>query len=218
MASNWYTPSLINRMISKTKRVLILVNTLIFINLFLLSFNASAQVNRVVVWDGEQVTRGVSWTNPKSNSLKPQTKEVHGGNTALEFKFKGDGSTGWIGAGWDWESLKVGPYGTDITEMKNFSFWLKVTGTVKDFSFNLLCNDPEVMDQPQNHTEKVVIADYYPQWNNGEWHHIVIPLSDLEQPEGFDPRHVAEFQFFNTGGGKGSFFIDDIAFDNRDLY
>jgi len=40
-------------------------------------------------------------------------------------------------------------------------------------------------------------------------------LKDLEQPAGFDALHVAEMQFFNTGNGDGSFFIDDLTFDEN---
>jgi hypothetical protein len=39
-------------------------------------------------------------------------------------------------------------------------------------------------------------------------------LKDFIQPAGFDAKHVAEIQIFNTGNGDGSFFLDDITFDN----
>ena len=172
-----------------------------------------AQGKSMIVWNGETVTRGSGWTNPSSCTIAPQTVEAHSGTTALEFRFKGDGATGWIGAGWDWAAMQVGPYGTDITDLKNFSFWLKVKGTVADLSFNLLCNGVPALDQPQHHTGKVIVATYCPQWKDGNWHKILVPLTDLVQPKGFDARHVAEFQFFNTGGGDGSFFIDDLTFE-----
>jgi hypothetical protein len=44
---------------------------------------------RIVVWDGEQVNIGAGWVNPTTSTIKPQSKESHSGNTALEFKFKG---------------------------------------------------------------------------------------------------------------------------------
>jgi len=39
-------------------------------------------------------------------------------------------------------------------------------------------------------------------------------LADLKQPKGFDPLHVGELQIFNVGAGDGSFFIEDIGFED----
>jgi len=173
----------------------------------------TAQVKQVIVWDGETVTKGSGWTNPAATcTIKSQTVDAHSGQSAVEFKFKGSGD--WLGCGWDWADFQVGPYGTDITAMKNFTFWLKVKGSAADFSFNLLCNGEPALDQPQHHTEKVIVSKYCPKWNDGKWHQVIVPLKDLIQPKGFDATHVAEMQFFNTGAGDGSFFIDDLAFDD----
>jgi hypothetical protein len=170
-----------------------------------------ASVKRVVVWDGEQASKGAGWANPKTNSIGPQTVEAHSGNTALEFKFTGSGEE-WPGAGWNWCSFQTGPYGTDITPFKSFTFWMKTKGNVADVQLNLLCNG-EKFDMPEHHTEKVSALNYCPQLLDGEWHKVSIPLADLKQPKGFDPLHVGELQIFNAGEGKGSFFIDDIAFE-----
>jgi hypothetical protein len=168
----------------------------------------------IVVWNGETAAIGSGWSNPSNIcTIKAQTIVAHSGSTAVEFRFNGDGKNGWLGCGWDWVAFQVGAYGTDITAMKNFSFWLKVKGTTADMSFNLLCNGAPALDQPQHHTEKVIVSKYCPKWNDGEWHLVVVPLKDLIQPVSFDARHVAEIQFFNTGAGDGSFFIDDLAFD-----
>jgi len=175
----------------------------------------SAQTKQVVVWDGETATKAAGWANPASTcSITAQKAEVHSGNTALEYRFKGDGKSGWLGFGGDWVAFQVGEYGTDITDMKYFTFWLKVKGSVADFSFNLLCNGAPALDQPQHHTEKVIVSKYCPEWKDGQWHQIIVPLRDLIQPKGFDAKHVAEMQFFNTGAGDGSFFIDDLAFND----
>ena len=42
-----------------------------------------------------------------------------------------------------------------------------------------------------------------------------IIAEELKQPAGFDAKHVAEMQFFNTGNGDGSFFLDDLAFEDE---
>jgi hypothetical protein len=67
---------------------------------------------------------------------------------------------------------------------------------------------------PEHHTEKVSVLHYCPQLLDGEWHKVSIPLADFTQPKGFDPLHVGELQMFNAGEGDGSFFIDDIGFED----
>jgi hypothetical protein len=172
---------------------------------------AAPAVKRVVVWDGEQASTGAGWTNPTTATIKPQTVEAHSGNTAIEFKFQGSGEE-WLGAGWNWCAFQTGPYGTDITTFKNFTFWMKTKGKVTEPQINLLCNGA-VFDTPEHHTEKVPVLKYCPQLLDGQWHQVSIPLADLKQPKGFDPSHVGELQMFNAGEGDGSFFIDDIGFE-----
>ena len=172
-----------------------------------------AAAKRVVVWDGEKASKGAGWAN--ANSIEPQKVEAHSGDTALEFKFKGNGDE-WLGMGWNWCAFETGPFGTDITEMKNFSFWMKTKGKGADVQLNLLCNG-EKFDMPEHHTEKVSALTYCPQLQDGKWHKVIIPLADFVQPKGFDPLHVGELQLFNAGEGDGSFFIDDIAFDNGSI-
>lgn len=174
---------------------------------------APAAAQRVVVWDGEQAKIATSWAHAAA-SLKAQTAEAHSGDTAVEFRFKNDGAGPWVGAGWNWCAFQTGPYGTDITGMNTFTFWIKKKGTMADFQINLLCNG-KVFDMPEHHTEKVSVKTYCPQLDDGQWHEVAIPLSDLKQPEGFDPLHVGELQMFCAGAGDGSIFIDDIAFENR---
>jgi len=181
-------------------------------NLGAISVQAQS-VKQVIVWDGEHASKGTGWTNPKTCTIGPQTIESHSRDTALEFKFKGGSNEGWPGAGWNWCAFQTGPYGTDITGFKYFSFWMKTRGKIADPQVNLLCNG-KVFDMPEHHTEKVSLLHYCPQLFDGEWHKVSIPLADLVQPKGFDPLHVGELQIFNAGEGDGSFFIDDIGFEN----
>jgi len=186
----------------------------LFISILLGS--VKAQVNHKVVWDGESIAKGSGWvTSNGVCKVIAQTAVVHSGKSAVQFTFisnKVASEADWIGAGWNWVNWQVGPYGTDITAMKYFSFWLKVEGLAAEMRFNLLCNGAPALDMPNHHTEKVIVSKYCPQWKDGKWHKVIVPLKDLIQPVGFDAIHVAEMQFFNTGNGDGSFFIDDIAF------
>ena len=174
---------------------------------------SSSTVKRIVVWDGEQASKGAGWTNPTTATIKPQTVEAHSGNTALEFKFRGGKE--WLGAGWNWMAFKTGNVGTDASEMKNLTFWIKSKGKTGQLQINLLCNG-EVLDTPEEHTEKVQVIKYCPQMLDGQWHEVVIPLAELKPAKGFNPRIISEihFGFMAEEGTGGSFFIDDIAFDD----
>jgi hypothetical protein len=176
----------------------------------------SAAVNRMIVWDGEQANIGAGWVNPTTSTIQPQNAVVHSGTTALEFKFMG--STQWIGAGWNWFKFKTGTtVGTDTTAMKNLSFWMKTQG---DFGgilrVNLLCNGDK-LDTPEEHTVKVELLKYCPKLYDGEWHEVVIPLTDLYQIKGFNPKILSEIHLGLTSekAADGSIFIDDIGFDDR---
>lgn len=170
------------------------------------------KTTRVVVWNGESERTGAGWVNPTSSSIKPQSAVVHGGKVALEFKFKDDAH--WIGAGWDWVAFKTGAFGTDVTSMKRFTFWIKSQGKTGDLQINLLCCGP-VLDTPEHHTEKVHVLKYCPKLFDGKWHEVAIPLADLTRPAGFDPQHVCELQmgFLVDKEAEGSFFLADLAFD-----
>ena len=171
----------------------------------------SAAANQLVVWDGEKANKGAGWAGPQPCAVAPQTVESHSGDTALEFKFKGGGSE-WLGMGWNWCAFETGPFGTDITPFKTFTFWMKTKGTVADVQLNLLCNG-EKFDLPDHHTEKVSALTYCPQLQDGQWHKVSIPLADFTKPTGFDALHVGELQLFNAGEGDGTFYIDDISFE-----
>jgi len=101
--------------------------------------------------------------------------------------------------------------------MKNLSFWIKTKGKVGGIlRVNLLCNG-EVLDTPEEHTVKVEVIKYCPKLFDGDWHEVVIPMADLNQIKGFNPKIISEIHFGLTADKDtdGSFFIDDIAFDDR---
>jgi hypothetical protein len=178
--------------------------------------NRGESVKRVVAWNGERANTGAGWVNPTTSALKPQSAEAHSGNTALEFKLKG--TNHWMGMGWNWFKFKTGTnVGTDASAMKNLSFWIKSKGKVRgNLSVNLLCNG-NVLDTPEEHTVKVEVLKYCPSFLDGQWHEVVIPMADLNQIKGFNPKIISEIHFGLTTeqDTDGSFFIDDIGFDDR---
>jgi len=178
----------------------------------------SAPIKRIIVWDGEAANFGAGWVNPTTSTILPQTAVVHSGTTALEFKFKG--SSEWIGAGWNWFKFKTGTsVGTDTSAMRNLSFWIKTDGEFGgNLRVNLLCNGDK-LDTPEEHTVKVEVLKYCPKLFDGEWHEVVIPLADLYQIKGFNPRILSEIHFGLTTAKAvdGSIFVDDIGFDDRSI-
>ncbi|ESQ76632.1 hypothetical protein ABAC402_02860 [Asticcacaulis sp. AC402] len=170
---------------------------------------------RVVVWDGETANVGSGWVNPTRSTFAAQTSQAHSGASALELKFSGNSE--WIGAGWNWFNFKTGDdIGTDVTGLSTFSFWIKVQGKPVQFRINLQCNGT-VLDTPEQHSARVDVLSYAPNIFDGHWHEVRIPLRDLIESEGFNPRVVSQLQLDLTVGPDthNSFFIDDISFDNR---
>jgi hypothetical protein len=172
---------------------------------------------RIVVWDGETHDKGSSWVNPTTSTFLRTQSDAHSGKTALELKFHDKQI--WIGWGFDWFDWKTGrTVGTDTSKMTNLNFWIKSSGLTEDLQTQLLCNG-DVVDTPEHHAPKMSIAKYCPTFRDGKWHEIVIPLSDMAYPKGYDPKVVTmiDFGFYTEGEANGSIFIDDIAFDNRPL-
>jgi hypothetical protein len=89
--------------------------------------SGATQGTGTLVWNGESVSPACSsWANPSNTcSTATQTAASHSPPTAVAFTFN-DQSGNWPGGGWDWVNGQVGPYGTDITSMKNFTFWLNL--------------------------------------------------------------------------------------------
>lgn len=176
---------------------------------------APPAATKVVVWDGETAKSFGGWANPPTSSYAPKAGDAHSGDTALEFKFNDENV--WIGCGFHWFGWQTGTnVGTDIRGMTHLTFWIKAVGSTGDLDAQLLCNG-DVLDTPEHHTSKTRVALYSPNYRDGQWHEVAIPLADLIQPEGFDPRIVSQLDLGINPSGKvsGSFLIDDIAFENR---
>lgn len=172
---------------------------------------------RTVVWDGEKADKGSSWVNPTTSTFLRTKREAHSGDSSLELKFDDKGT--WIGLGFDWFDWKTGrTLGTDTSRMTTLNFWIKTDGLAEDLIVQLLCNG-DVIDTPEHHTAQMSIAKYCPNYRDGKWHEVVIPLRDMEVPKGYDPKVVTmvDFGFYAQNAAKGSILFDDIAFDNRAL-
>jgi len=174
-----------------------------------------SSTKRIVVWDGETHDKGSSWVNPTTSTFLRTQSDAHSGNTALELKFHDKQI--WIGFGFDWFDWKTGrTVGTDTSKMTNLNFWIKSNGLTEDLQVQLLCNG-DVVDTPEHHAPKMSIVKYCPNFRDGKWHEVVIPLRDMDYPKGYDPKVVTmiDFGFYTQGEATGSIQLDDLAFDNR---
>jgi hypothetical protein len=169
------------------------------------------------VWDGEQTANGAGWARadePGTATIKPQDAEVHGGAVALEFRYRGEK---YQGAGWNWMSFARNA-GTDISRKENLSFWIKSRGSKPsgELQVNLVCATATPPHHHSDHTEKVLVSRYCPDLLDGQWHEVVVPMKDFARPDTFDLTKAFEIQFalHPAQAVDGSFFIDDIAFDD----
>lgn len=181
--------------------------------------SASARIDpkRVVVFDGAAHDKGSSWVNPTTSTFLKTPGAGRNGNTALELKFHDKHV--WIGFGFDWFDWKTGrKLGTDTSKMTNLDFWIKSDGVPDDLQVQLLCNG-DVIDTPEHHAPKMSIVKYCPDFRDGKWHEVVIPLADMVYPKGYDPKVVTmiDFGFWAEAEATGAIDIEDIAFDNRPL-
>lgn len=178
----------------------------------------TTELKRVVVWDGEKIDKGSSWVNPETCTFLRTKSEARSGTTSLEFKF--DDKQTWLGWGFCWNNFTAGrTIGTDTSKMTTLSFWIKTKGlTNENVIVQLLCNG-DVIDTPEHHTAQLSIAKYCPDYRDGKWHEVVVPLKDMDYPKGYDPKVVTliDWGFYAQEPAKGSIFIDDISFDNRPL-
>ena len=168
--------------------------------------------DKLVVWDGEQITQGQSWVAPvrDTNSYKLQTVEAHGGKTALEMHAEG---AEWVGGGWNWHGWWPTNAGADTTPFTHLTFWIKVKGRFTN-QINIWLN----CSATKKESVKVNLFDYVKDVADGGWHELAIPLADLtKERTGFDPKSVWEFDIgtWSPETGPISLFVDDIAFENR---
>jgi len=175
----------------------------------------SAADAKLIVWDGDKITRGQSWVAPKTpvNSFRSQTDEKHNGVAALELHGEGAAS---IGGGWNWFGWYPGDAGTDTTNYQNLTFWMKVEGDTKPESLIVELNSSSNKSKT---TKSVNVTSYSDDLMDGEWHDVVIPLRDIykDADPDFDPKKVwmVNFNTWSPTERNFSIYISDIGFDNR---
>lgn len=164
----------------------------------------------MTVWDGDHFAKGSGWTHPKENmSVKAQTADAHNGKVAMEFKVV-EAAGGWAGFGWNWHGWYPKWDGTDIRSFSALSFWIKATGKpqIKRLDVKITSNNAKA-------TSDIDVLKYCKKALDGEWHKVVVPLTDLvPKNTEFDRQKAWEFGVGMTPpkGAAFSLFVDEIGF------
>ena len=169
----------------------------------------------LVIWDGDTKADGKAWTSPTSDkiTLKPNTKENHGGKQSLEFH--GEGKD-WMGYGWNWFGWWPADAGTDLSSADRVSLWVKVTGDKKpaDFNFALISSGGKDKKNTPPLAMTKYVKDAKP-LTDGDWHQVIIPLKDIYADKtDFDPKLAWEFDIgeFSQDDVNFSIFVDNVQF------
>jgi hypothetical protein len=179
--------------------------------------------DKLMVWDGDENSKGKSWADcsKKAAGCKSVVAPVEDAGRigkGLKFEVKGPD---WAGFGWNWHGFYPENAGTDITGFDSLSFWIRVEAKDKakapdPANFKVVLSGS---GNDKKESNEVVISDYVEDLFDGEWHEVIIPLSEFKKDKGsaFDPRSAWEFRISTYASSPRDFtvFVDEIGFDHR---
>jgi hypothetical protein len=177
--------------------------------------------SRFVLWDGETRTRfsPKGWASCKERGSCAAAIEVTPGagrDGGIGLVFRGRGAD-WIGAGWDWFGFDPSAPGTDVEPFQSLRFWIRVEAGPSDVTSLRREAFVSLSSQTRHrYGPGVPIADFAPDFGDGQWHEVAVPLSELTGGE-LDAAHVSEIWINTTGEQARSFtiYLDDISLDAR---
>lgn len=181
--------------------------------------------NVELVWDGdEKGGNAKEWANCNLKSGCKSTVRAavaEGVNKTVGLEWHAEGKD-WKGFGWNWHGFWPENAGTDVSEYKNLTFWIRLrlddpkqAPETKDITVALAGSTNK------GETAQVSLIGYVDSLADQAWHEIVIPLSDLTKGKGekFDLTRTWEFRLGEYGVKERNFtvFVDNIGFDNRKI-
>ncbi len=183
--------------------------------------SSRASPARLVIWDGDKVGAGQSWAscNKKGECQSVLAKSTGVGvNKSSALKWHGQGPD-WMGAGWNWFGWYPQGSGTDVSAYASLTFQVRFEAKSPDLApegeslgFGLTCSGGDKCT-----TARVPLRKYVADYDDGQWHKVVIPIDDLLAGEGagFDKKKAWEFDFSEWSGTPRDFtvYVDDIAFE-----
>ncbi len=168
----------------------------------------SGRTGTMQYWDG-----GASWADCHAKpSCKATLAATPGAGIAGHkgLKFHAEGA-GWSGAGWSWFDWYPPTAGTDVSHYANLTFQVRVEAASPDAA-----PDPAnvsvslVSSNGKKTSARAIIQRYDAGFNDGKWHKIKIPMSDLRAGEGaqFDPTTAWEFRLSTWNAAPRDFNVD----------
>ncbi|HEV8247348.1 MAG TPA: hypothetical protein VGP93_16330, partial [Polyangiaceae bacterium] len=177
--------------------------------------------DKLMLWDGDKNTTGKPWSDcsKKDAGCKAVIEPgASAGRVGGGLKFHVQGPD-WAGFGWNWHGFWPENAGTDISGYKSLSFWIRV-----DAKDTAKAPDPanlkvSIASSSKKDSAEVGIAEYADNLLDGQWHEVVVPLSEFFKDKGkdFDPKAAWEFRVGTWASSPKDFdvYIDEIGFDNR---
>jgi len=176
-----------------------------------------------LVWDGDSKGGNAKeWANCNlkgacKSAVKITPDAGVNGSVGLEWHVEGKD---WKGFGWNWFGWWPEDAGTDVSDYKNLSFWIRVKASdpkkapeLKDLKVALACSTGK------KESEQVALIGYVDSLSDGKWHEIVVPLGEFTKGKGkqCDLTKVWEFRLGEYSMAEHDFTVavDNIGFDNR---
>jgi hypothetical protein len=191
------------------------------------AFKVDVTKEVTLVWDGDQIGgKAKEWANCNLKDKCKSTLKITAGegvNDSVGLEWHVEGKD-WKGFGWNWFGWWPENAGTDVSEFKNLSFWIRLRldepgkgPELKDLSVFLAGSGKGGKDE----TAQVPLMGYVESLDDQEWHEIIVPLSELTKGKGkdFDLTKTWEFRLGEYSMTEHNFtiFVDNIGFDNRKI-
>jgi hypothetical protein len=172
------------------------------------------------IWNGDGV--GNSAKGWSDCDKKPDCKAVlevapgAGKDGTVGIKFQGEGA-GFVGMGWNWFGWYPENAGTDVSEQKQLSLWIRLVGASPELTPELSAVTVSIGGSNKKNSASVPLSDYAKGAADGAWHKVTIPLADLKKGEGksLDLKSVWELRIgtWSASPRKFEIYVDDIAFE-----
>jgi hypothetical protein len=174
------------------------------------------------VWTGEPGHDGGSGWDSCQDERPPCNTELRavpgaGRDRSVGLHFSAQGPE-WMGFGWNWYSWWPKEAGTDISRRNSLALAIQLVGepgqrpephTVK------IALGGSALDG-HDATEAISIADFEPDFADGRWHDVTLPLGAMLRGKGerFDTQRAWSFTIgaWNQGERKYEIFVDDVRF------
>jgi hypothetical protein len=178
-----------------------------------------------LVWDGdEHGGNAKEWANCNLSGDCASTVKLvpsQGVNDSVGLEWHVEGKD-WKGFGWNWYGWWPENAGTDVSEFKNLSFWIRLQVHAGDPP---KLNDLKVAlassTKNPEESQQVALIDYLDDISDGQWHEVIVPLSEFAKgsAENFDFTKTWEFRLgeYSMDPRNFSIYIDNIGFDSREI-